>query len=819
MTAASITLSVDGMHCGSCVARVRETLAQLPDIEDVNVNLANESATLRARAVPDAKAMDEALSAGGFRLRQDSFTLAIGNMTCGACAARVSRALEAHPAVLNAEVNFATQTAEVSVSAGQLSAEALCALSAKAGYSAELKSSRTRDVRMQKEEEAQALRRATFFAAALTLPVFILEMGGHAFPPFHHFMIGLVGQQTLWLVQFVLTSLVLAGPGRRFFQLGLPALWRLAPDMNSLVALGTLSAFVFSSIVLFLPALIPDPSRAVYFEAAAVIVTLILLGRWMEARARGRTGAAIRALIDLQVPTIRVERSTGLQDIEADALRPGDFVVVRPGERVASDGEIVEGNPHIDESMLTGEPMPVAKAPGDTVIGGTVNGAGSFRFRATRVGSDTVLAEIIRMVEEAQATRLPVQELVDKVTLWFVPVILGLAACTVLAWLAFGPDPALSFALVAGVSVLIIACPCAMGLATPVSIMVGTGRAAELGVLFRKGDALQRLESVDMVAFDKTGTLTEGKPVLSDVLLAEGCTHDEVLSVIAALEAQSEHPVAHAICEAAKEANLPAPRLRDFKSEPGKGVTGLVGGKTVHVGSGRYITQVTGEVAAFDKETRALSASGKTVLFVAIDRRCVAALAVSDPIRAGVHEALAALRARGLEIAMITGDTSATANSVAAELGIQHVIADVLPDGKRAALQKLKSKGATLAFVGDGINDAPALADADVGFAVGSGTDVAMEAGDVVLMSPAPQGVLQAIHLSHSVMRNIRQNLFWAFAYNSALIPLAAGLFYPLLGLMLSPVFAAGAMALSSVFVVSNALRLRNVTAVEERSA
>ncbi|MEX0279761.1 MAG: copper-translocating P-type ATPase [Arenibacterium sp.] len=809
MSSPLITLSVDGMHCGGCVARVGDALRGVSGVEDVSVNLANESATLRARETLDAGTLDIALKSRGFGLRGDTYSIAIENMTCGGCAARVAQAFKSHPAVLNAEVNLATQTAEVMGSAGQMTAEDLCDLSMRAGYPAQLKSLQTQDIQERKQEEAHALRRATFTAAALTLPVFLLEMGGHIYPPLHHFLYAVFGQQTLWLIQFVLTALVLAGPGRQFFKLGLPALWRLSPDMNSLVALGTLSAFVFSSIVLFLPTLIPVQSRAVYFEAAAVIVTLILLGRWMEARARGRTGAAIRALMDLQVPTIRVERDGATADIEAEMLRPGDIVVVRPGERVASDGEVLDGTPYIDESMLTGEPMPVAKSPGDPVIGGTVNGMGSFRFRATRVGSETVLSGIIRMVEQAQATRLPVQDLVDRITLWFVPVIMALASLTVLAWLVFGPDPALSFALVAGVSVLIIACPCAMGLATPVSIMVGTGRGAELGVLFRKGDALQRLENVDIVAFDKTGTLTEGRPVLSDVVLADGVKRDAVLSVVAAIEMQSEHPVARALCEAVRQEGLAVPKVSAFKAAPGKGVEGRVGGKEVRIGSLRYLSEAGIAPVPFADQADEMAASGKTVLFVAIDGQSVAALAVSDPIRRGIAEALDGLRSVGLEIAMITGDTAATAGAVAAELGIHKVIADVLPDGKRDALQQLKSEGAKLAFVGDGINDAPALAEADVGLAVGSGTDVAIEAGDVILISGAPQGVLRAIRLSRAVMRNIRQNLFWAFAYNTALIPLAAGLFYPLYGTLLSPVFAAGAMALSSVFVVSNALRLR----------
>lgn len=742
--------------------------------------------------------------------------LAIAGMSCASCVGRVDRALAAVPGVQSVAVNLATETATITLDDRSVTAAQLAAVSTEAGYpAAPAEPDQTSVNAARKADEAHALFRSTLFAAVLALPVFVLEMGGHLVPAFHHVIADTIGMQTSWIIQFILTTLVLFGPGRVFFAKGLPALFKGAPDMNSLVALGTGAAWTYSVVATFLPTLIRADVRAVYFEAAAVIVVLILLGRLLEARAKGRTGAAIQALMGLQVRQARVMRDGQVVAVDVDALVVGDVITLRPGERVPVDGTVTEGTSPVDESMMTGEPVPVVKTTGDALTGGTVNGQGGLTFAATRVGTDTTLAQIIRMVTEAQGAKLPIQDVVDRVTLWFVPAVLALAMLTVAVWLAVGPDPTL--ALVAGVSVLIIACPCAMGLAVPTSIMVGSGRAAEMGVLFRKGAALQQLVDVSVIAFDKTGTLTAGKPHLTDLVLADGFDRADVLRLAAAVEAKSEHPIGAAIVNAARAEGLGDADVGDFRAIAGFGVSALVDGRRVLIGADRLLAQdgiATGALAATET---ALAERGRTALFVAIDGQAAAVIAVADPVKPGTAAAIAALKATGLKIAMITGDKRETAEAIAREIGIDHVVAGVLPDGKVAALDQLRAEG-KIAFVGDGINDAPALAHADIGIAIGTGTDVAIETADVVLMSGDLRGVVNAVAVSQATMRNIRQNLGWAFGYNVALVPVAAGVLYPVFGLLLSPVFAAAAMALSSVSVVSNALRLRRLRpAIDEK--
>ncbi|MDX5349720.1 MAG: copper-translocating P-type ATPase, partial [Paracoccaceae bacterium] len=528
--------------------------------------------------------------------------------------------------------------------------------------------------------------------------------------------------------------------------------------------------------------------------------------RLLEARAKGRSSQAIRRLVALQPMTAHVRREGGLQDLPVAEVRPGDLLELRPGERVPVDATVTEGASWVDESMVTGEPVPVEKHPGYKVIGGTVNQAGALVLRATAVGADTVLARIIRMVEAAQGGKLPIQALVDRVTLWFVPVVIAAAVLTFLVWLAFGPAPALPMALVNAVAVLIIACPCAMGLATPVSILVGTGRGAELGILFRKGEALQALQGVQVVAFDKTGTLTEGKPRLLAFHPAPGESRTALLPLIAAVEAQSEHPVARAIVAAAE--GLALPRATGFRAAPGHGVSAMVEGQEIVVGAAREMSARGIDIAGFGDQAAALADRGESPVYAARGGQVVALLSVADAVKPTTPEAIAALKAKGLRLAMITGDDARTARTIARDLGIDEVVAEVTPEGKVAALHKLKAQG-RLAFAGDGINDAPALAEADVGIAMGTGTEVAIEAAEVVLVAGRLPALAQAIGLSQATLRNIRQNLFWAFAYNAALIPVAAGVLYPAFGILLSPVLAAGAMALSSVFVLTNALRLK----------
>ncbi len=803
----SLTFEIDGMSCAGCVGRAEKALAATRGVANSQVNLATESATVTGTATPQALA--QALTLAGYPARTSRITLEISAMSCASCVARVEKALTAVPGVIDASVNLTSETASITVLAGSISANDLAGVATAAGYPAQVRADDHPGTVTRKSQEAAGLKRMTLVALVLTLPVFILEMGGHLIPAFHHWVANTIGTHNSWVLQFVLTSLVLAWPGAPFFRKGLPALFRLAPDMNSLVAIGTLAAWSFSVVATFLPALLPAASRAVYFEAAAVIVTLILLGRFLEARAKGRTSEAIAKLIGLQPRTARVQKDGQIVQAPVESIRTGDSIQVRPGERLPVDGEVTAGHSFVDESMISGEPAPVEKRVGAAVTGGTINGNGTLSFAATRVGRDTTLAQIIRLVEQAQSARLPIQNLVNQITAWFVPFVLLAAALTIAAWLLLGPSPALTHALVAGVAVLIIACPCAMGLATPTSIMVGTARAAELGVLFRQGSALQTLHEASIVAVDKTGTLTAGKPSLTDLHLASGFDQAEVLRLIAAVEAGSEHPIARAIVTAAQERELSIPAPEQFESLTGYGVRAVVDGLTVMIGADRWLMREQIDISELTDRAAELAAQGHTPLYAAIDGKLAAAITVSDPIKPGTPAAIDAMHALGLQVAMITGDNQATAQSIARTLGIDHVIAEVLPEGKVKALEALRKDGGKIAFVGDGINDAPALAAADVGIAIGTGTDVAIESADVVLMSGDMRGVINAFKISRHTLANIRQNLFWAFGYNTLLIPVAAGVLYPLNGMQLSPMLAAGAMAMSSVLVLSNALRLR----------
>ncbi|MGY8828841.1 MAG: heavy metal translocating P-type ATPase [Pseudomonadales bacterium] len=812
-----LSLPVEGMTCASCVGRVERALKEVPGMQTATVNLATERADITFTSLASPQAAVRAIESAGYTVREETTELAIEDMTCASCVGRVEKTLAKIPGVLEATVNLTTERARVRHLAGVVTTTDLEAAVEQAGYKSRRLSVETATAGDQdaerRESEARALRRDLFVASILTLPVFILEMGSHLIPAVHHWVMGGLGQQTSWYIQFALATLVLFGPGLRFFRKGVPALLRVAPDMNSLVSLGTAAAYGYSVVATFIPKVLPQGTANVYFEAAVVIVTLILLGRTLEARAKGRTSQAIKRLVGLQAKTARVERNGETIEIALDQVATGDVVLVRPGEKIPVDGEVVEGTSYVDESMITGEPVPVSKGAGAEVVGGTINKTGAFSFRVTKVGANTMLAQMIRLVEGAQGSKLPIQALVDKVTMWFVPAVMAAAALTFLVWLIFGPDPALTFALVNAVAVLIIACPCAMGLATPTSIMVGTGRAAEFGILFRKGEALQALRDVSVVALDKTGTLTKGRPELTDLIPAEGFEYNEVLALVAAVETRSEHPIAEAIVAAAKQRDITLSPIEGFDATPGFGVSAKVAGRTVAVGANRFMTQLGLDVSSFLPTAQRLGEQGKSPLYAAIDGRLAAIIAVADPIKETTPAAIKALHALGLKVAMITGDNSATAAAIAKQLDIDEVAAEVLPDGKVAALKKFRINGARVAFVGDGINDAPALAEADVGLAIGTGTDVAIEAADVVLMSGDLRGVPNAIAISQATIRNIKQNLFWAFAYNAVLIPVAAGALYPVNGTLLSPIFAAAAMAFSSVFVLGNALRLKRFRA------
>ena len=801
---------IEGMSCASCVLRVEKAIAAVPGVASAIVNLATERATVTYSEPVPTEAVLQAIEKAGYEPKLETRELGVEGMTCASCVSRVEKALKAVPGVKDASVNLATERATVRIVSGTSALSLEDAVRA-AGYEVRrvVADRSTDNNEDRRDREANRLKMSLALSAALTLPLFVLEMGSHFIPTIHDWIIVNIGMGNNLVIQFGLATIVLFGPGLRFFRKGVPNLLRWTPDMNSLVVLGTSAAWSYSVVATFLPGVLPSGTANVYYEAAAVIVTLILLGRYLEARAKGKTSQAIKHLIGLQAKTAHVKRGEDFVEIEIGDVALGDIVRIRPGEKVPVDGRVTDGTSYVDESMITGEPVPVKKSAGDEVVGGTINKTGSFTFEATKIGSDTLLAQIIKMVEAAQGSKLPIQALVDRVTGWFVPAVIAAATLTFMAWLLLGPSPALTFALVNAVAVLIIACPCAMGLATPTSIMVGTGRAAELGILFRKGEALQTLRDVDVVALDKTGTLTKGKPELTDFVVSAGFDRAETLRLVASLETQSEHPIAEAIVAAAKADGLSLPDVSDFEASPGYGVSGRIDGRSVLVGADRSMTRSGIDISSFSDQAAALGNAGKSPLYAAIDGRLAAIIAVSDPVKETTPQAIKALHALGLKVAMITGDNRRTAQAIARQLGIDEVIAEVLPDGKVEAVRKLRSGGRKVAFIGDGINDAPALTEADIGLAVGTGTDIAIESADVVLMSGDLNGVPRAIAISKATIRNIRQNLFWAFAYNVSLVPVAAGVLYPVNGTLLSPILAAGAMGLSSVFVLANALRLR----------
>ena len=813
VTGAAFTtdFAVEGMTCASCVARVEKSIRAVPGVISANVNLATEKATVAFSGMPNPQAVAAAIEKAGYATREETLELQIEGMTCASCVARIEKALAAVPGVTSAAVNLATERAVVRYSAGAVTRVALEDAVRTSGYDVikSAEGAKSNDAEERRAAEIGALGRSLAIAATLTIPLFVMEMGSHYVPAVHMWIMTNIGMPTNLYIQFVLATVVLFGPGLRFFRKGIPNLLRGTPDMNSLVVLGTSAAWGYSIVSTFLPSVLPSGTAYVYYEAAAVIVTLILLGRFLEARAKGRTSQAIKRLVGLQPKTARVIRNGVVVELGLEQVVVGDRIEIRPGDRVPVDGSVVEGESYVDESMISGEPVPVRKIVGAEVVGGTINKTGAFTFAATKVGADTVLAQIIRMVEDAQGSKLPIQALVDKVTSWFVPAVIGAAVLTFAVWFMLGPSPALTFALVNAVAVLIIACPCAMGLATPTSIMVGTGRAAELGILFRRGEALQTLRSAQVVALDKTGTLTKGKPELTDLTVRAGFERNEVLRLVASIETKSEHPIAEAIVAAAQRDKLVLSEVAGFEAEPGFGVAGTVAGRRILVGADRAMAKAGIDVAEFVGVAATLGDEGKSPLYAAIDGQLAAIIAVSDPVKETSADAIRALHDLGLRVAMITGDNARTAQAVARRLGIDEVVAEVLPDGKVDAIKQLRTGNRTVAFVGDGINDAPALAEADVGLAVGTGTDIAIESADVVLMSGDLRGVVNAIAISKATIGNIKQNLFWAFAYNVTLIPVAAGILFPINGMLLSPVLAAGAMALSSVFVLGNALRLK----------
>ena len=812
----SIAIGIDGMTCANCAARVERALAKLPGVAEASVNLATARAAVEYdERVTSPERIAQAVSESGYRPVAAELDIGVGGMTCAACSARVERALSGVPGVLSATVNLATARASLRYLPASAIPEDIARAIEEAGYEPRpLGDEGERDdaEARARERALAAMQRDVVVAAALTLPLVALSFGAMFFPALDGTIRELAPFPGFWQwAQLALGTAVIVWPGRRFFRSGWIAYRHLAPDMNSLVMTGTGAAYLYSAVVVIAPELLPPGARHLYFEAAAVIITLILLGKYLEEEAKGRTGAALRKLVGLQAKTAHVLRDGEEQELPIRAVRRGDLVIVRPGERIPVDGEVREGASYVEESMLTGEPMPVAKRPGDRAVGGTVNQHGLLRIEAQQVGKETVLAQIIRMVERAQGSKLPIQRLADRVVQVFTPIVLVIAAASFGVWLAFGPAPAITAALVSAVAVLVIACPCAMGLATPAAIMVGTGRAAELGVLFRKGEALEALSRVDTVVLDKTGTLTEGKPRLTDIEPAAGRDARELLRIAAAAEAGSEHPLAKAILAAAKGRGIEPGAADAFEAIPGFGVKATVQGRSVLLGAARLLAKEGLSPGALAARAAAFASQGRTPIYLAVDREIWGVLGVADPLKPESAAVVAALKARGLQVLMITGDTRTTAAVIAREAGLGGFEAEVLPSGKVEAVKRMQREGRKVAFVGDGINDAPALAQAEVGVAVATGADIAIEAADVTLTRGDLTGLLTALEVARRTMRTIRGNLFWAFIYNILLIPVAAGALQPGFGISLSPMLAGLAMGFSSVFVVTNSLRLRGL--------
>ena len=827
----TVEIPIGGMTCASCVARNEKALRRLAGVSSANVNFATERATVTYDpAQVDVGRLTATIEQAGYDVPAATATLVIGGMTCASCVARNEKALRRVPGVVRADVNLATEKATVEYLPGVATLDDLAAAVRRAGYEVAEPARRTaggaegEDALSAVDDPDALARRAAYLrlrrkvevGAVLSALVFAGSMGFAFVPSF------LSNGWVLW----ALATPVQFWVGRQFYRAALAAARHGATTMDTLVALGSSAAYFYSAAGVLFPGFFDHHGLGtpMYFDSAALIITLILLGRLFEARARGQTGEAIRTLIGLQPRTARVVRDGGDEDVPIADVRHGDVVRVRPGEKVPVDGVVVEGSSGVDEAMLTGEALPVMKGPGDEVIGATLNTSGTFTMRTTRVGAETALAQIVRLVEQAQGARPPIARLADLIAGWFVPAVMAIAGVTFVVWLLAGPQPALNYALINAIAVLVIACPCALGLATPTAVMVGTGKGAQNGVLIRDGASLETAHTLQTIVLDKTGTITAGRPTVTDVALATDDggrrgpvdSPDELLRLAAAAERGSEHPLAAAVVRAAAERGLELPDARDFSAAAGHGVRALVEGHEVLVGNERLmaLSGVAEDSPGSDGDAaRALAAAGKTPVRVTVDGRPAGLIAVADPVKPGAAAAIARLHGLGLRVVMVTGDRRETAAAIAAEVGLDEVVAGVLPDGKAAAVARLQEGGKRVGMVGDGVNDAPALAQADVGIAIGTGADVAIEASDVTLVSGDLSGVVTAIALSRATMRTIRQNLFWAFAYNAALIPIAAGVLYPPFGILLNPIFAAAAMGLSSVTVVGNSLRLRRFRA------
>jgi Cu+-exporting ATPase len=806
-----LTLPIKGMTCASCVARIEKSLRAVEGVREVGVNLATEKANIvYDPSLVGPPSLVQTVENLGYGVIQEAgkaekISMAIGGMTCAACVNRIEKGLRKIEGVTEAQVNLATERATLLYHPEKAGKSELRKAVEDLGYevrgfeeeaSADRETeARTREIRVQKRKFA--------ISAVLSAVIFLGSM-----PEWFPWWPTVLQNH---LVLFLLATPVQFWAGRQFYRGFWLALKHRTSDMNTLIAVGTSAAYIYSAVITFFPQFFRARGLdlGVYYDTSAMIITLILLGKFLEAIAKGKTSSAIKRLMGLQAKTARVVRNGQEMDIPVDEVRKGDGVIVRPGEKIAVDGVVREGGSAVDESMLTGESLPVEKRPGDPVMGGTINKTGSFRFEATKVGKETALAQIIRLVEEAQGSKAPIQRLADRVASVFVPTVISIALVTFASWMIFGPRPAFTLALLNFVAVLIIACPCAMGLATPTAIMVGTGRGAENGILIKGGESLETIHRVNTILFDKTGTLTQGKPSVTDIVAGNEFQEEQVLRWAASAEKGSEHPLGEAIVRAAEEKGLALSSVEGFEAIPGQGIKAQIDGEPILLGNLRLMEEKGIELNGLRREMERMAREGKTPMVVARNHSAAGIVAVADTLKPYSREAVEALQRMGLEVVMVTGDNEKTGRAVAAQMGIERVLAEVLPWEKSQQVKKLQEEGKVVAMVGDGINDAPALAQADVGIAIGTGTDVAMESSDVTLITGDLRAVVAAIQLSKKTIRIIRQNLFWAFFYNVLGIPIAAGILYPFWGILLNPMIASAAMAMSSVSVVSNSLRLR----------